>query len=778
MQKRGFTLVELIAVIVVLGIIIMLAISTFKNVGDRVKKEAYENKINLIKTKASEYASGTKILVTNVDRLVKKGYMSADNENGDVINPIDGSRMNCKIVTMYKSEGNYYADYVEDESKEECDASQIKYDNGYTSIDKYLLNSEELIETSEWTREDNLLILRVNDPEMVPIADIEKIKWETNTSAQEKKGEGEEKFKFVVNNSIVDTTVTATLYLKPKVSENEESEESKSERTFTSTTWVKIDKKRPWVDQKVEIDRPNEWTNYGKEVRITAGDEGSGVGAYAVIEEEEWNNLAGNNKCENASYEEKEGNAYTTRLENGKYYVCVKDKAGNVSEDMKEPLFEIDKADATPPKCEIHLPEPKGKDGWYTEDILFEFLEDADGIESIKGSGIDTSQIFVDGKLYNETSYVLEEDRDSFVVSMNVTDKAGNVCHQEVEVKRDATAPTCEYSGESTTWTNNNRTISLGCDDNLSGCAMSYKWSKTYSSTVAEAEFGSYTIEDRAGNTTVCSRYVEAYVDKNAPDCKIDVSGTKGANGWYTSDVTFKFSDGATYEDANESGVKTKTIKVNGVEQTSDSYVLNYDTSSFKATISVTDNAGNTCSKEATVKRDATRPSCSYSGESTSWIRENRTIGLTCQDNLSGCAMSYNWSKIYSWTVKIANDFGSYTITDRAGNSNTCNRSVNVYVDKCDSSEAVESDWGSCSENCGGGTKKKTIYYRSTTGSGFKCDAKGRPTSKSTECNTQACSSGGGGGGGSCTYGYGCCTDDGNCQCKCAPTGNDYNCCK
>ncbi len=778
MQKRGFTLVELIAVIVVLGIIIMLAISTFKNVGDRVKKEAYENKINLIKTKASEYASGTKILVTNVDRLVKKGYMSADNENGDVINPIDGSRMNCKIVTMYKSEGNYYADYVEDESKEECDASQIKYDNGYTSIDKYLLNSEELIETSEWTREDNLLILRVNDPEMVPIADIEKIKWETNTSAQEKKGEGEEKFKFIVNNSIVDTTVTATLYLKPKVSENEESEESKSERTFTSTTWVKIDKKRPWVDQKVEIDRPNEWTNYAKEVRITAGDEGSGVGAYAVIEEEEWNNLAGNNKCENASYKEKEGNAYTTRLENGKYYVCVKDKAGNVSEDMKEPLFEIDKADATPPKCEIHLPEPTGKDGWYTEDILFEFLEDADGIESIKGSGIDTSQIFVDGKLYNETSYVLEEDRDSFVVSMNVTDKAGNVCHQEVEVKRDATAPTCEYSGESTTWTNNNRTISLGCDDNLSGCAMSYKWSKTYSSTVAEAEFGSYTIEDRAGNTTVCSRYVEAYVDKNAPDCKIDVSGTMGANGWYTSDVTFKFSDGATYEDANESGVKTKTIKVNGVEQTSDSYVLNYDTLSFKATISVTDNAGNTCSKEETVKRDATRPSCSYSGESTSWIRENRTIGLTCQDNLSGCAMSYNWSKIYSWTVRIANDFGSYTITDRAGNSNTCNRSVNVYVDKCDSSVAVESDWGSCSENCGGGTKKKTIYYRSTTGSGFKCDAKGRPTSKSTECNTQACSSGGGGGGGSCTYGYGCCTDEGNCQCKCAPTGNDYNCCK
>lgn len=623
MQKRGFTLVELIAVIVVLAVIILLAVSTFKNVGDRVKKEAYENKVNLIKTKASEYASGTKILVTNVDRLVKKGYISADNENGDVINPVDGSRMNCKIITMYKSEGNYYADYVEDESKEECDASKIRYDNGYTSIDKYLYvngpsgkkEKGELIEGEGWVREDNLLELKVNaEEDLIEKADIEMIKWETNTGSQEKTGNGEEvennKFLYSITNSIVDTTVTATVYLKPKSNENEEASEEKNDRTFTATTWVKIDKKRPWVDKKVEIERPNEWTNYGKEVRITAGDEGSGVKGYAVIEKEEWNQLPGNNKCEHVSYEEKEGNAYTTRLENGKYYVCVKDKAGNVSEDMKEPLFEIDKADATPPKCEIHLPEPTGKDGWYTEDILFEFLEDADGIESIKGSGIDTSQIFVDGKLYNETSYVLEEDRDSFVVSMNVTDKAGNVCHQEVEVKRDATAPTCEYSGESTSWTSGNRTISLTCQDNLSGCVTTNIASHTYTSTASSATFG------------------------------------------------------------------------------------------------------------------------------------------------------------------------TYIITDRAGNSNTCSRSVNVYVDKCDSSKASYGSWSSCSEDCGGGTKKRSISYKSTTGSGFTCPANGRKTSESTECNTQACSSGGGGGGGSCTYGYGCCTSEGNCQCKCPPTGNDYNCCK
>lgn len=63
MNRKGFTIVELMAVIVVLAIIITLAFASFKGIGERVRKEEYQNKISLIETKASDYANGTKILV-------------------------------------------------------------------------------------------------------------------------------------------------------------------------------------------------------------------------------------------------------------------------------------------------------------------------------------------------------------------------------------------------------------------------------------------------------------------------------------------------------------------------------------------------------------------------------------------------------------------------------------------------------------------------------------------------------------------------------------------
>ena len=60
MKQKGFTIVELMAVIVVLAIIITLAFASFKNVGNRVREEEYKNKISLIETTCNKCGSISK----------------------------------------------------------------------------------------------------------------------------------------------------------------------------------------------------------------------------------------------------------------------------------------------------------------------------------------------------------------------------------------------------------------------------------------------------------------------------------------------------------------------------------------------------------------------------------------------------------------------------------------------------------------------------------------------------------------------------------------------
>ena len=94
MNNKGFSLVELMVVIVILVIITLLATSGYKMISMRMKETSYKNKINYIETKATEYANKTGQLNTNVDQLVKEGFINADDEDGHVVNPVDGSYMN------------------------------------------------------------------------------------------------------------------------------------------------------------------------------------------------------------------------------------------------------------------------------------------------------------------------------------------------------------------------------------------------------------------------------------------------------------------------------------------------------------------------------------------------------------------------------------------------------------------------------------------------------------------------------------------------------------
>ena len=102
-NRKGFTLVELLAVIVILAIIIGIATPAFGALQTRVNQKQYENKISLIEVAALKYADDTNFVAFYVEDLVKAGYLEADRKVGNdyqVIDNRDGKTiMNCYIIT-------------------------------------------------------------------------------------------------------------------------------------------------------------------------------------------------------------------------------------------------------------------------------------------------------------------------------------------------------------------------------------------------------------------------------------------------------------------------------------------------------------------------------------------------------------------------------------------------------------------------------------------------------------------------------------------------------
>lgn len=107
MKKNGYTLMELLAVLVLLGIIMGLAIPNALKLGSKVKKKSYDSKIELIEKAAESYG------VSNLE-LVKQGK-----------SPIDGKNYTCTF--SYSSDEVSNVDFLE----------QTRYD-----VDKILINDE------------------------------------------------------------------------------------------------------------------------------------------------------------------------------------------------------------------------------------------------------------------------------------------------------------------------------------------------------------------------------------------------------------------------------------------------------------------------------------------------------------------------------------------------------------------------------------------------------------------------------------------------------------
>lgn len=122
MNNKGFTLVELLAVIIILGLLMLLAIPSYLTIFNNIKRNNLDNKISEIQTAALKYGEQYKdyikkngCMTTTIGELIVNGYIDSEDSVGTYItNPVDNSKLVGTVYICYcLQDYNSYAYYTE-----------------------------------------------------------------------------------------------------------------------------------------------------------------------------------------------------------------------------------------------------------------------------------------------------------------------------------------------------------------------------------------------------------------------------------------------------------------------------------------------------------------------------------------------------------------------------------------------------------------------------------------------------------------------------------------
>ena len=475
MKKKGFTIIELLATILLLAIIITIAVNTILVINKKVREKQKDNLIEFIYVAAETYYNNTKVDEVYVDTLIKEGLLTSDDNTGNIYNPVDNSIMNCYLVVL-KDGKNIIPGNCDDE--EIADALiNIKYCEGSSCIpDKEIpdiwLNTSPILLGSY----SSILDLNPENTKyewISPLApDImhngEKLKIETD--------------KYV--NGLYRLIVT------------------KNNKEYKVSKRIKIDVKEPYLkDLIIE----------GNTLKATLYDNESGLDSYvistsSVVPDDGWVNINGKSK-------EISKNLSDTAT----YYVWFKDVAGNLNYEIKDgkeigEIYKIEykQQDTTPPRC-VYEGESTN---WtnFPRTIKWGCEDDDSGCET---TTIGSKEFSTTQKTYTVPSYT-------------IYDKAGNRTYcpsKEVDVYVDTTPPHCTITGPSSgtvsifsldlvqsymQYPSAYVTTSHSCSDDDSGVS---EWASGGNWTSGTSYGQGCT--DKAGNTSSCNAYL-SYLD---PTC-------------------------------------------------------------------------------------------------------------------------------------------------------------------------------------------------------------------------------------------------------------------
>lgn len=111
MMKNGFTMIELLASVVILGLLLVLTIPSYASITKQMKASNLDGKISEITIAAKKHANvikdeikdaGDSCLFTTVDELITLGLLESESESANQIyNPKDNTVLGGRIYLCY-----------------------------------------------------------------------------------------------------------------------------------------------------------------------------------------------------------------------------------------------------------------------------------------------------------------------------------------------------------------------------------------------------------------------------------------------------------------------------------------------------------------------------------------------------------------------------------------------------------------------------------------------------------------------------------------------------